>query len=287
VTKAPLQHDISDRIAVVTGANTGIGREIARELARLGGRVVLACRSEKRGRSALDSILAQTGNGSLELQVVDLSSQASVRAFAGRLRARHARIDVLVNNASIWPDTREVSVDGIEKTWATNVLGYFLLMTLLRDRLLAADQGRIINVASDFAGGLDLDDPEFARRAWGGTAAYRQSKQAERMLTWSVAERLEGTRVTVNACHPGGVDTALFRYQTGLLGLGLSGYNKLFGKTPAEGADTPAWLATAPELSTVTGRYYEDRKEKPRKYDDAAERARLWELCEAQVADSA
>lgn len=271
------------RIAVVTGANSGIGREIARGLAAGGARVVLACRNEKRGQAAAADIGG--AGGSVDLHVVDLSSMASTRAFVERVRARYAKIDVLVNNASIWPEAREVSVEGVERTWATNVLAYFLLMTLLRERLEASGAGRIVNVASDFAGGLDLDDPEFERRPWSGTAAYRQSKQAERMLTWGMAERLEGSRVTVNAYHPGGVDTQLFRYQSGLLGLAMTGWARIRGKTPEQGADTGVWLASSPEMQGLSGRYWYDRTERPCKFRDYESTQRLWTLCEAQAAD--
>lgn len=276
---------LSGRVAVVTGANCGIGKEIARGLARLGARVVLACRSAARGEAALAEIAAETGSTVLELEVVDLSSQGSVRAFVARLQARFARIDVLVNNASVWPEAREVSTDGIERTWATNVLAYYLLMTLLSDRLVASGDGRIVNVASDFAGGLDLDDPELESRPWNGTTAYRQSKQAERMLSWGVAERLQG--VTVNACHPGSVDTQLFRYQSGLLGLAMTGWAKVRGKTPEQGADTPLWLATSPEVGGLTGRYWVGRREVACKFRDYEATERLLALCAAQVSETA
>lgn len=275
---------LQGRVAVVTGANSGIGREIARALLGRGARVVLACRSEKRGQAAAEALAAEGGAGggagTVDLQVVDLSSMASTRAFIERIRARYPKLDILVNNASIWPETREVSVEGIERTWATNVLAYFLLMTQLAERLRG---GRIVNVASDFAGGLDLDDPELERRPWSGTAAYRQSKQAERMLTWGMAERAGD--VTVNAYHPGGVDTRLFRYQSGLLGLAMAGWARLAGRTPEQGADTGVWLATAPELAGVTGRYWHQRTERPCRFRDYEATQRLWSLCEAQVAD--
>lgn len=277
---------LQGRVAIVTGANSGIGKEVARGLIRLGARVVLACRNEKRGQGALAEIARETGSIELDLQVVDLSSQASIRSFVERIRARYKSIDLLVNNASIWPEAREVTVDGIEKAWATNVLAYHMLMTLLAGRLAASGAGRIVNVASDFAGGLDLDDPEMESRAWSGMSAYRQSKQAERMLSWGMAERLESKGITVNACHPGGVDTQLFRYQSGLVGLAMSGWAKVAGKTPEQGADTPLWLATAPEVAGVTGRYWFQRKERACKFRDYADTERLLTLCETQVAEA-
>ena len=280
----PLSIDLGTRTCVVTGANAGIGKEVARSLARMGARVVLACRSEKRGSAALEEIAQSTGSRSLELLLLDLSSQASIRAFADELCKRHERLHVLVNNAAIWPDTRELSADGIEMTWATNVLGPFLLTKLLLENLRRAGKARIVNVASDFAGGLELEDVQFERRGFTGTAAYRQSKQADRMLSWALAERLVGSGVTVNACHPGSVDTQLLRYQSGLFGLAVTAYNKVLGKSPATGADTPVWLAASPELDDVSGKYWSDRKERPRKFHEPLAEARLWELCESMVA---
>src|SRR3972149_4936272 len=181
--------DLAGRVCIVTGASSGSGREVARNLGRLGATVVLACRNEMRGVITRDAIALDTGNPHVTVMPVDLSSQASVRAFARRLLDVHPRLHVLVNNAAVCLAERRLSAEGIEVTWATNVLGYHLLSRLLLDRLVASAPSRIVNLASTYAGGLNPDDPEFRRRRYHGVAADRQSKQADRLLTWALAAR--------------------------------------------------------------------------------------------------
>lgn len=142
---------LDDRVCVVTGATAGIGREVARELALLRATVVLACRDEARGQEALRDITEDTCNNRVELMTLDLASQASIRSFAGQLQEKHPRVHVLINNAAVWMDERKESADGVEVTWATNVLGPFLLTNLLLDRLKNSAPARVINVASKVA----------------------------------------------------------------------------------------------------------------------------------------
>ena len=272
--------DLSGKVAMVTGSNTGIGKEIARGIARTGARVVLACRDEEKGHAALDEIAEETDNHQLDVMTVDLSCRASIRQLARDFHERHSRLHILVNNAGIYPDSRELSAEGVEMTWATNVVAYHLLTTLLLDVIRASAPARIVNIASHFAGNLDLDDPQFESRAFNGSLAYRQSKQANRMLSWELAKRLEGTGVTVNVEHPGPVDTELPRSQSGPLGWFLRAGFRLFGRSPRVGADTAVWLATAPELEGVTGKYWFRRREVPCKFRDAAAQKRLWEQVE-------
>jgi NAD(P)-dependent dehydrogenase (short-subunit alcohol dehydrogenase family) len=264
---------------VVTGANSGIGKETARALARLGYRVVLACRDLQRGEAARQDIARTTGNTGVELLIVDFALQASIRDFARAFLDSHRELHVLVNNAGLWSNRRRESPDGIEETWAVNVLGYFLLTDLLLGRLRESGPARIVNVASEYAGGLDLDDVEFRRRSYSGTAAYRQSKQADRMLTWALARRLEGTGITANAMHPGGVNTPLMAKGGGLLGMAGSAYAKLSGKSPAEGADTVMWLASSPEVEGRSGEFWIHRRAVPCRFRDPAAEERLWSLC--------
>jgi NAD(P)-dependent dehydrogenase (short-subunit alcohol dehydrogenase family) len=272
--------DLVGRVAVVTGANTGIGKEIARGLASRGATVVLACRSLDRGGAALDEIATSTGNPNVSLMQLDQSSQASIRRFAKELASAHDRVHVLVNNAGVWLDEKKRSVDGIEMTWATNVLGYFLLTAMMRDLVLAGGKdggARIVNVASEMARGLDLDDPEFERRPYDGVSAYSQSKQANRMWTWALARRIAGTGVTVNAMHPGWVRTELAR--EGWKARVTSVASKVLARSPERGARTAVWLASDPSVAGKSGGFYADERERPCRFRDEAEEARLWALC--------
>ena len=208
----------------------------------MGAGVVLACRSHERGEAARRELEAETGNDRLSVMELDASRQASIRDFARELPKRHRQVHVLVNNAGLWSHRRQESVEGIELTWATNVLGYFLLCELLLDALRASAPARIVNVASRLARGLDLSDVEFKRRRYDGVAAYAQSKQAERMLTWALARRVLDTGVTANAVHPGGVATGIFAKGGGVKGFlgrstrGSSARARATEPTPSSGS---------------------------------------------------
>ncbi len=266
------------KLALVTGANTGIGLEAARGIAKAGYDVVFACRDKGRGQAAIATIAKEFPQAKLDLLLVDLSDQKSIRLAAANFTADYPSLDVLVNNAGIGLKTREISVDGIELTFATNVLAYFLLTNLLLGTLRKASSARIINVASSFAGGLDLTDLEFMRRPYDATPAYMQSKQANRMLTWALARRLEGSQVTANAMTPGATDTRLL--QTFVPGR--------IGKTTAQGADTIVWLATSPEVEGLGNRFWDERQEKPCEFRNQEQEEELWRICERMtVANSA
>jgi NAD(P)-dependent dehydrogenase (short-subunit alcohol dehydrogenase family) len=263
-------------LCLVTGANTGIGFEIARGLAQSGSQVILACRNQEKGEAARRAIAAEFQDSNPELLIIDLASQRSIRNAAADFAAKHSHLDVLVNNAGIAVPSRQESPDGIELTFATNVLGYHLLTRLLLDSLRKAKTARIINVASAMAAGLDLADVEFKRRSYTQAAAYAQSKQANRMLTWALAKRLEGSNVTANAMTPGAVDTPLLRALA----------PKYPGRSTAKGADTVVWLATSPEVAGINGRYWSDRTEEPCEFEGDEEEGPLWELCERMTADT-
>ncbi|HEY7413148.1 MAG TPA: SDR family oxidoreductase [Vicinamibacteria bacterium] len=271
---------LDGRTALVTGASSGIGRETARALCRLGATVVMAVRDAGRGEEARADVERTTGSRHLEVALCDFSSPSRVRSFAAAFRERHPALHVLVLNAGIWSARRRLSAEGVELTWATNVLGYFLTADLLLPALRAGAPSRVVVVASELARNLDLDDPQFERRPYDGLEAYAQSKQANRMWTWALARRLEGSGVTANAMHPGGVDTGIFRKGGSVKGA-LAGLSmKIVGKSPAEGADTVVWLASAPELEGVSGRYWIDRQEHPCRFHHQAEEERLFELCQ-------
>ncbi|MET0552710.1 MAG: SDR family NAD(P)-dependent oxidoreductase [Vicinamibacteria bacterium] len=276
--------DLSGRTCVVTGANSGIGYETVRGLARMGARVVMVSRDAARGEAARAALARETGSDRLELEIADLSIQAQVRALADRLVARCARLDVLVNNAGTWSSSRQETADGIERTWATNQLAYFLLTDRLRHLLERSAPARIVVVASDLARGLDLEDVAFRRRPYDGVAAYAQSKQSNRMWTWALARRLEGTGVTANALHPGGVDTPLFAKGGGWKSWAGAAYGKLFGKTAADGASTVVHLASSAAVDGVSSRFWIDSREAPCRFRGEAQEEALYALCERMTA---
>jgi len=270
---------------LVTGANVGIGLAIARGLAvaEPHAHVVLVCRDRAKGEAAQRALLEGLGETaqrpSTELLIVDLSSQRSIRSAAATFAEKHSSLDVLVNNAAVAPDARQESVDGIELTWATNVLGYHLLTSLLEPLLERAAAARVVNVASMMAGGLDVTDVEWKRRRYDTSAAYAQSKQANRMLTWQLARRLTrtGTRVTANALHPGAVDTRLLHAL-------IPGMR---GRTTSKGAETAVWLATSADVAGMTGRFWSDLCETPCAFHDEKAEDQLFALCERMTAAAA
>jgi retinol dehydrogenase-13 len=236
------------RVAAVTGASGAIGLAIARQLAETPGHaVVLLCRNVDKAARSTELIKHASGNPQVRYELVDLSRQASIHTLAQRWQGP---LHVLVNNAAITPRHRMSTPEGIELQFATNVLGYYWMINAFSDLLARSDDARIINVASYWAGGLDLDDLEFTHRPYNNDAAYRQSKQADRMLTAAFADRLQSQGITINACHPGDVNSTLSN------NLGFGGH-----ESPDAGAATPVWLATDPAGGEYTGRYFERRRE--------------------------
>jgi len=278
-----VRYDLVDRRCVVTGASSGIGKEIARNLAYFGATVVMACRDRQRGGAALEEIVADSGNDRVSLMLVDLASLASIKAFAKNLTAGGSPVHVLVNNASVIASKRSLSPDGIELTWATNVLAYFSLTNLLLPTLRRSKPARIVHVASTYARGLDLTDAQFERRRYSGLRAYAQSKQADRMLAWRLAAIVPAREVSVHACHPGLVASGLYRDQGGLLGRAL-GIGRLLMKSERAGALTPTFLAADPEVQEPTGRFWIDREPVACAFAKEPEQIRaLWRLCAEQT----
>ncbi|CAN5923898.1 SDR family oxidoreductase [soil metagenome] len=274
-------------VSIVTGANTGIGKETARGLAALGGAVILAVRDVAKGLAARDDIVATTRNAKVEVRALDRASRASIVSFAKEVAAQHQRLDVLVNNAGVWTRTRQTTKDGFETTFGVNHLGTFLLTRELQPLLEKSALSRIVVLSSGlhYRGKMDWDDLMFERRPYGGTTAYNQSKLANVLFTKALARRLEGKGVTVNAVHPGVVSTELTRELPSFV-RAIAG---LFMLTPAEGAATSLHVATSEECETTTGAYFE--KSRPRRAAPAAldERAqeRLWDLSERLLGLSA
>ena len=248
---------IEDRVFLVTGANSGIGEATALGLARLGGTVVMACRSATRGEAARQDIVRQSGNSRVSLELVDLASEASTRAFAEAFRRKYSRLDVLINNAGLYTAHRNVTADGLEQTFEVNYLSGFLLTHLLLDLLKKSSPSRIVNVSSRAHEGstIRFEDLQGERR-YSGYRAYGQSKLAQVLFTRELARRLEGTGVIVNACHPGVIRTNL--------GMGGSSvvvrFVRMFFKGPERGAETPIYLAVSPDVEGVTGKYFANRR---------------------------
>jgi NAD(P)-dependent dehydrogenase (short-subunit alcohol dehydrogenase family) len=266
---------------LITGATSGFGKEIAVQLATLGADLVLGCRDDQRGEETANEIARLTGKKNCEAMHIDTSSQQSIHEFARQFRKRFSHLDVLINNAGIHRSKRQMSVDGIELTFATNVLGYFLLTRDLLDILWASAPARIVNVASTFASDLDLTDLQFDRREYEGRKAYSQSKVCNRMLTWALARRLEGSGVTVNAMAPGLVmQTRLYRDVPVAVQLIMRFVSLFKGRTIAQGADTAIWLASSPEVEGISGQFFEQRKNVPCKFRNADAEEKLWSICE-------
>jgi retinol dehydrogenase 14 len=268
------------RTVLVTGGTAGIGRGTALGLARMGAHLAICGRDRESTEGAAGEIRA-AGGGQVEVFVADLSSQSQVRRLADEVLQRLSRIDVLVNNVGGYWNTRHVTADGLERTFALNHLAPFLLTNLLWDRLSNSAPARVVTVASNAhaQGRIDFDDLQ-GERSYSGARAYSQSKLANVLFTYELARRLPATSVTANALHPGLTRTSFGAEDPGGVQRRLVPFLRPFMKAPAEGAATSIHLASAPELARVTGRYF--AKGRPRRsskasYDQAAG-ARLWQV---------
>jgi NAD(P)-dependent dehydrogenase (short-subunit alcohol dehydrogenase family) len=276
-----LDVELSGRRCLVTGANSGIGYETALALADLGAEVVMLCRNAERGEEAAERVRQQTGNSRVSLEIVDMSDLTSVRAAAARLAS--APVDVLVHNAGVLPDERVGTREGLELTFATHVIGPFLLTRLLRGSLEKSPDGRVIWVSSGgmYTRRLNLQDPNWTRRDYDGVTAYAETKRAQVVLSELWAEELRGSPIVVNAMHPGWADTPSVKSS-------LPRFHRVTRnilRTPVEGADTVVWLAACPGARQSTGRFFFDRQERrthllPFTRESEEDRRALWQLCE-------
>jgi NAD(P)-dependent dehydrogenase (short-subunit alcohol dehydrogenase family) len=255
------------KLALVTGATGAIGKAIARLLVQTGEfRVIMIVKDEKKALKVMEEIRRQTRCEEIDYAMADLSVKKQVYDLAAGIPGP---VHVLVNNAAATPRKRTETAAGIEMQFAANVLGYYWMVDAFTSHLEAGSPSRVVNVASYWAGGLDLADLEFKRRHYDNDSAYRQSKQADRMLTVAFAKNLVSKGITVNACHPGDVNSALSN------SMGFGGH-----ETPDQGAETPVWLATSPEVEGITGKYFEHRQQVKCGFSlDEARIAKLFEIC--------
>ncbi len=267
------------RVCLITGASSGIGRETARALARMGATVVMTGRSVERGEAAMGQILRETPGAAVDFIPADFSSLEAVRSLVAGFAAKHSTLHVLINNAGTITAKRQLSADGYEMQFAVNHLAHFLLTSLLLDTVKASAPARIVNTSSGLhrRGGIDFEDLQ-AERRYGFIRAYARSKLANVLFTYEFARRLTGSGVTANCFSPGMTRTDLGRDLSGVSGF----FFRHMGKPAEEGALTAVYLASSPEVEGVTGKYFSDSKEAKSSdaSHDSATARRLWETSE-------
>jgi NAD(P)-dependent dehydrogenase (short-subunit alcohol dehydrogenase family) len=273
---------LTGRVVVITGATSGIGLVAAESLARMGARIVFVARDRTRGEAVLDRLRAAAPQAAHAAHYADLSRIAEMQRVAAEIAAAETRVDVLINNAGALFNSRQLTADGLEMTFATNHMSYFLLTMGLAERLKATPGARVVNTASDAHEGkrLDFDDLQSAKHFRGFTV-YGRSKLCNILFTRELARRWRDTGVTVNCLHPGFVSTR-FGDQSGGLFQRVVSVAKLFAISPEKGAETIIYLASSDAVSNITGEYfYKCRAIAPSKaaQDDEAAR-RLWEYSE-------
>ena len=272
---------MKNKVIIITGANRGIGKAATKEIAKLGAKVYMACRSVDSANKVKDELISETKNKNIYVRELDLASVQSIKKFAESFQKEEAKLDVLINNAGIMSQTKKLNNKGAEMTFAVNVIGHHLLTKLLADSLKKASPSRIINVASDYAGGLDLDDINFDKRSYDLTAAYKQSKQANRMLTREWAKHLGKDNISVYSLTPGFVPkTDLFREQKTGNKIILNTFGLVGGRTVERGADTIVWLASSDKIPGSNDGFFKDRKEQKCGFTNPEAEKRLWDICE-------
>jgi retinol dehydrogenase 14 len=276
---------MAGRTVLVTGGTGGIGKATAAGLCAMGARVAIVGRDHERAESAARELRA-SGGAQVDVLVADLSSQREVRRLADDVMRTFDRIDVLVNNVGGYWNTRHVTADGLERTFAVNHLAPFLLTNLLLDRLKRSSPARVVTVSSgaQAMGRIAFADLQ-GERSYSGQRAYNQSKLANVLFTYELARRLRGSSVTANVLHPGVVRTAFGAEDPATAQRLLTRMARPFMKAPMKGAATSIYLASSPEVEGVTGRYFANARPKrssTRSYDEVVA-ARLWQVSEELV----
>jgi NAD(P)-dependent dehydrogenase (short-subunit alcohol dehydrogenase family) len=280
----PARNGVNGKICLVTGATAGIGQVTATALAAQGAEVIITGRNPQKTEQTVRQIKSETGNEAVQSLSADFSNLEQVRALAVAFKDRFPRLDVLVNNAGAFFNTRQATPYGVEMTFLVNHLSPFLLTNLLLDPLQASASARIVNVASDAHqyDKMDFEDLGF-QHGYFSFKAYARSKLANVLFTYELARRLGADRVTVNALHPGHVATDIWKTNFSVFGPPLKWIMGFFSLTPAQGADNSIYLASAPDVEGITGKYFVKREavqSAPISYDEKVTR-RLWELSES------
>lgn len=271
---------LDGKTVVITGANTGIGKETAIDLAKRGARVIMACRDMERGQAALKEVVENSANENVACMKLDLSDTKSIREFADNINKGEERLDILLNNAGVMVCPYGKTADGFEMQIGVNHMGHFLLTYLLMDLIKKSAPARIINVSSmaHLVGSINLEDIN-SEKSYDKSRAYSQSKLANVLFTRSLAKRLEGTGVTAYSLHPGVVQTDLWRHLNGPQ-QALMKVVSPFTKSSTQGAQTSIYCAVEPSLENESGGYYSDcapaKCSAKAQNDDLAQR--LWEL---------
>jgi NAD(P)-dependent dehydrogenase (short-subunit alcohol dehydrogenase family) len=281
-----MKQRMNSKICLVTGATNGIGKATALSLAQMGATVVIVGRSLEKCAAVVNEIKHISGNDAVEAIIADLSIMAEVQQVADQFKAKYQKLHVLVNNAGAAFGKRQVTSEGLEKTFALNHLGYFLLTSLLLDTLKASAPARIINVSSDAhkTAHLDFDDLQSEKGNFVFNA-YGRSKLAVVVYSYELARRLTGTGVTVNVLHPGLVRTGFASNMGAIPAALINFFMRFVALTPEQGAQTSVYLATSPEVENVTGKYWEKSKAVPSggATHDTTTWTRLWEVSDRMV----
>ncbi len=275
-------YDLSGRVMVLTGATSGIGHAAARQIATCEATLVIVGRDAARNQRAVDELIQATGNDRVTHVAADMGDLGAVRDLARHVLAEHDRLDVLIHNAGALTAQRHVTSDGIEATVASQVVGPFLLTTLLLDRLAASTPARVITMSSGgmYASALEVAHLEMSAAEYNGTAQYARAKRAQVTLNEMWAERFGDRGIHFHAVHPGWADTPG-------VDASLPTFSRLMGpllRTPAQGADTMVWLAAADEPLQSNGRFWLDRRQRSihklpttKRTDTPARRQQLWD----------
>ena len=280
-----LKENMNGRICLVTGGTNGIGKSTAQELAQMGATVIIVGRDAQKTSRVVNEIRATSGNAKVRPMLADLSSQLDVRRLADEFKSQYAHLHVLINNAGAVFMKRQLSMDGIEMTFALNHLAYFLLTDLLLDTLKASAPARIINVSSNAhtSGKIEFDNLQGEQIY--SPRVYENSKLANILFTTELARRLQGTGVTVNALHPGFTATGFAKNNGRAIAALVSIFAPLVARSPAKGAETSIYLASSPSVEGLSGEYFYDSQviQAAPQANDMAVARRLWDVSAEMV----